>query len=89
MEGDESSSVGAVDVSPQQVQMVQQVGGVRFMADPGGIDGRVLAEQQSVSRTRPVAVYIDLLQPQSLLVGDQAQTDHLHHGPAAIHQDWN
>lgn len=85
MKCDESSSVGAVDVSPEQAEAVQQGGRVRFVADPGGVNRWVLAQQKSVSRTRPVLVHIDLLQPQSLLVGNQAQTDHLHHRPAALH----
>lgn len=85
MKGDESSSVGAVDVGPQQAELVQQRGGVRFVADPGGVDRWVLTQQQSVSQTRPVPAHVDLLQPQSFLVGDQAQTDHLHHWPAALH----
>lgn len=85
VEGDESSSVGAVNVGPEQTQAVQEGGGIGFVADPGSVDRRVLAQQQSVSWNGSVPVHVDLLQLQSLLVGDQAQTDHLHHGPAALH----
>lgn len=85
MEGDESSSVGAVDIGPKQAELVQQGGGVGFVADPDGVDRRVLTQQQSMSWTGPVPVHVDLLQPQSLLVGDQAQADNLHHWPAALH----
>lgn len=87
VEGDESSSVGAVDVGPQQPEPVQQGTGVWFVSDPGGVDRRVLTQQQSVSPTGPEPVYVDLLQPQTLLVGYQAQADHLHQRPADLHPE--
>lgn len=87
VEGDEPPSVGAVDVGPQQPQPVQQGAGVGFVPDPGGVDRRVLTQQQGMSWTGPDPVYIDLLQPQTLLVGHQAQADHLHRGPAELHPD--
>lgn len=85
VEGDETSSVGAVHIGPQQAESVQQLGRVGFVADPGGVDRWVLTQQKSVSWTGPVPVHKELLQPQSLLVGDQAQADHLHHRPDALH----
>lgn len=87
VEGDESSSVGAVDVGPQQPELVQQGARVRFVADPRSVDRRVLTEQQRVGRTGPVPVHIDLLKPQTLMIGDQAQADHLHQGPAGLHPE--
>lgn len=56
VEGDESSSVGAVDVGPQQPELLQQGTGVRFVPDPGSVDRWVLAQQQGVSRTGPEPV---------------------------------
>lgn len=85
MEGDESSPVRPGHIGPQQAQLVQQGLGVGFVADPGGVDRRVLTQQQSVSRAGPVPVHVDLLQSQSLLIGDQAQADHLHQRLAAPH----
>lgn len=55
------------------------------MTDPGGVNRWVLTQQQHVSWTGPVPLHIKLLQSQSLLIGDQAQADHLHHRPAALH----
>ncbi|MEQ2197870.1 hypothetical protein XENOCAPTIV_004449 [Xenoophorus captivus] len=81
MEGDESSSVGAVDVGPQQAKLVQKGTRVWFVPDPSGVDRRVLTQQKCMGWSGPVPVHIDLLQPQTLLIGDQAQTDHLHQGP--------
>lgn len=78
VEGDESAPVGVLHVGPEQAQALQLRRRVRFVADPGGVDRRMLTQQESVSRTGPVPVHVDLLQPQSLRVGDPAQTDHLH-----------
>lgn len=55
------------------------------MTDPSSINGRVLTQQKSVSWTREVSLHIELLELQSLLVGDQAQTDHFNNWPAAPH----
>lgn len=87
MEGDESSSVGVVDVGPKQPEPIQYWTRVRFVPDPSGVDWQVLAEQQRMGRTRPVPVSVDLLQPQTLLIGHQAQTDHLHQGPGGLHPE--
>lgn len=55
------------------------------MPDAGGIDWRVLTQQKGMSWTREVSLHVALLQLQGLLVGDQAQTDHLNNRPAAPH----
>lgn len=83
MEGDEAASAAAVDVCAQQSQPLQGLLGVGLPADPCGVDRRVLAQQQRVGRTGPVPVHIQLLQPQGLVIGDQAQANHLHQWPAA------
>lgn len=87
VEGDESTSVGMVDLRTECAEAVQVRRRVRFMADPSGVDRRVLTQQQSVSRTTTVPIHVDLLQLQSLLVGNQAQADHLHHRSAALHRE--
>lgn len=45
VEGDKSASVGLVDVSPEQAQLIQQGGWVGFVADPGSVDWKVLTQQ--------------------------------------------
>lgn len=87
VEGDESTSVSMLDFCTECAEGVQVHCRVGFMADPSGVDRRVLTQQQSVSRTITVPIHVDLLQLQSLLVGNQAQADHLHHRSAALHRE--
>lgn len=87
VEGDETTAVGLVDLGPQQPQLVQRCCWVRFLTDPSCINWRVLTQQESMSRTGTMPLHIDLLEPQSLQVGDQAQADHLNNRPVTPHLD--